>query len=751
MSRIKLKCGGKPRHKAIFGADGAITAAATIAAAGITAAATAASAKQQAKAIEQSAKTQSNALIAQNENANTLQKEQLAFTRSENKETRQQQQDIQTTLQMLAGQQNMNDIMQANRMQVKYGGKGKRKKLKSQPSYGGGSTGFKVTDGGDVVPIQIYPDGGILYEVIGNDHEHYHKISSGKNKTGVGIKFNNGNVVEAEGNQNTDKGELMYVTPEDAVFISKHSIKGYNPREAVEEGAHPLEAYNAQELIKELNGYNDDGTKAKYGKGSYRHPKYGYIKPLNIDFKNSPIGTLLGLNDKQGGFGGGRTGGGGYNRSIDNFNTNNNYKEENDTIYIPIVENFNDAFNRAKKAGQNRFIFNGNEYTTELGNNPNNNAVGRKRLQTIGVIPYVEEKEKNKKRSLKKCGGRPKADLGYIVPGAKITNLNPYNTFNSWNNRKRIYDAVTGKNSTNINLRNSDGFWNNYGGATLNSIGNLLGAGLNIWANQYAGHKLNQAYMTAGEKMRDAYSQMKGIDMSVLNREDFEAPHTLAVVRGTNTNINPQLQHIKRDAESEKRAVNRGTLSSAARLTRMAEINDRLMQRTNEQYAYKDNADEQIRQGNAERITQTAQANADRDIQARQNYANQYLALLQYNNQIENTKIAGMAQAESDALTQTAGINANAFQSSMSNLGSALTTSAGGFSSVYDGLRKTDRDRSNLLMGVDTQNMVNYLAQNPNVYGNKERAMNQIRAWRGINNPEIQQYIKQLQQAYGIA
>lgn len=750
MSRIKLKCGGKPRHKAFFGADGAITAAATIAAAGITAAATAASAKQQAKAVEQSATTQSNALIEQNKNANTLQKEQLAFTRAENQETRQQQQDIQTTLQMLAGQQNMNDIMNTNRMQVKYGGK-KRKKLKSQPSYGGGRMGFKVTDGGDVVPIQMYPDGGILYEVIGNDHEHYHKAFGGKNKTGVGIKFNNGNVVEAEGNQNTDKGELMYVTPEDAVFISKHNIKGYNPREAVEEGAHPLEAYNAQELIKELNGYNDDGTKAKYGKGSYRHPKYSYIQPLNIDFKNSPIGTLLGLNDKQGGFGGGKTGGGGYSSFINNFNTNNNYKEENDTIYIPIVENFNDAFDRARKAGQNRFVFNGNEYTTELGDNPNNNAAGRERLQTIGVIPYVEKKEKDKKRSLKKCGGRPKSDLGYYVPGAKITNLNPYNTFNSWDNRKNIYDAVTGKNITNTSSGGSNGFWNNYGGATLNAAGNLIGAGLNIWANQYAGRKLSQAYTAAGEKIRDAYSRMKGIDMSLLNREDFEAPHTLAVVRGANTNINPQLQRIRRNAESERRAVNRGTLSSVARLTRMAEINDRLTQRANEQYAYKDNADEQIKQGNAERITQTAQANADRDVQARQNYANQYLALLQYNNQIENAKIAGMAQAEADALTQATGATANAFQSSMSNLGSALSTSTGGFSSVYDGLRKIDRDRGNLLMGVDTQNMVNYLAQNPNVYGNRERAMNQIRAWRGINNPDIQEYIKQLQQAYGIA
>lgn len=601
MSRIKLKCGGKRRHKAFFGADGAITAAATLAAAGITAAATASAAKSQAKAVEQNAKVQSDALLQQNESANNLQKEQLAFTRAENQETRKQQQDIQTTLQMMAGQQNMNDIMNANRIQVKYGGS-KRKKLKSQqPFYGGGRIGFKVIDGGGVVPIQQYPD-GTLYEVVGNDHEHYHKTPSGKNKTGVGIKFNNGNVVEAEGNQNTSKGELMYVTPDDAVFISKHSLKGYNPREAVEEGVHPIIAFNTQETIKALNGYNDDGTKAKYNK-----------------------------------------------------------------------------------------------------------------------------------RSLKKCGGRLKADLGYYVPGAKITNLNPYNNFKS------------------SRPTSSNGFWNNYGGATLNAAGNLLGAGLNVWANMYAGKKLSEAYNSAGEKMKDAYSRMKGIDMNLLRREDYEAPHTLAVVRGANTNINPQLQRILRNADSEKRAVDRGTMSSAARQIRMAEINDRAMQRANEQYAYKENADEQIKQANAERITQTAQANADRDVQARQAYANQYLALLQYNNQIENAKIAGMAQAEVDALTQATGTTSNAFQTSMSGIGSALTAGTQGFTSVYDSLRKTDRDRTNLLIGVDTENMVNYLAQNPKVYGNRQRAQNQVNAWRESKDPKIREYVRQLQRAYRIA
>ena len=152
MSRIRLKCGGKPRRKAFFGADGAVMAAATLAAAGITAGATALAAKSQSKAIVDSAKTQAQSIKDQTTNSNNLQKEQLAFTRSQNQENRQQQQDIQTTLQLMAGQENMNDRMEKNKMQVKLGGKPKRRSI-TAPFYGGGK--FQVTDGGGVIPISV--------------------------------------------------------------------------------------------------------------------------------------------------------------------------------------------------------------------------------------------------------------------------------------------------------------------------------------------------------------------------------------------------------------------------------------------------------------------------------------------------------------------------------------------------------------------------------------------------------------------
>lgn len=571
MNRRTLKCGGsKQRRKAIFGADGAIMAAATLAAAGISAGATAAAAKSQSKAITESAKTQAQSIKDQTANSNALQKESINFTRQQNQENRQQQQDIQTTLQMLAGQQNTNDRMAANKLAVKLGGRPKKLANNFTPFYGGANNLFKVTDGGGVLPISIDTNGYGLYELYGNDHEHYHKTSGGKRKTGVGIKFNNGSVVEGEGNQNTNQGELLYVTPNDAVFISKHSIDGFNPTEAVKQGVHPINAFNIQETLKARKGLNDDGSRRR--------------------------------------------------RSLGGFDV------LNDTSNI-----------------------------SRLPSNSTGNIAG-------GIVYGIPTIEKTTS-SVAKCGKR-------------------------------------------ISLKRSKAKWGDYAGATYSSAGNLIGSGITALGSMYAANKLGKAYNEAGDILATAYGQLKGIDLSELNREDYEAPHTLAVVRTPNTNINPQLERIRRDAVAQKREINRGTLSSAARQQRLAATDDRTFQRLGEQYAYKDNADETIKQGNAERITQTAQANADRDVQARKDYANQRLALLQYNNDIENQKISGAAQARADALTQSSTVRSLAYQSAMQGIGNAVGASGNAFASAYTAKQKYENDFFGTYSGLGNEQQV---------------------------------------------
>ena len=624
MSRIKLKYGGKSRHKALLGADGAVSAAATLAAANITAAATAAAAKTQAKAVVENAKTQAASIKQQSDNNTALQKESIAFTRQQNQENRDQQQDIQTTLQIMAGQENTNNRMERSKMQVKLGGKPKRMNI-ATPFYGG--TQFKITDGGGVIPIQTDNQGYGLYELFGNDHNHYHKTSTGKNKTGVGIKFKDGSVVEGEGNQNTNQGELLYVTPNDAIFISKHTIDGFNPAEAVKQGVHPIQAFAIQEAIKDKKGLNDDGSKTK--RRSIKRAFGGMNNVINTaNITQNPTngtraiagGVMYGINNKISPF---------SNKS----NTNNNLAKYGSRIRL-------------------------------------------------------------------KCGGRKKAK------------------------------------------------WGDYAGATYNAAGNVLGAGVSVLGSMLGANALNKAYTKAGAILADAYSQIHGIDLSEIDRKDYDAPQTLAVVRGANTNINPQLERIRRNSSAERNEINRGTLSSAARQQRLAATNDRMFQRMGEQYAYKDNADEQIRQGNAERITQTAQANADREAQASNAYNTARLSLLQYNNNIENAKIAGIGQANADAITQSSIARTQGIQTGANAFSSALSASAQGFASTANGLRTEKVNRENILMGADSRNKVDYLVTNTETSGNKQQAYKLWNVWKNSSDSNLKQYANELASAY---
>lgn len=656
MNRIKLKCGGKARKKAFFGADGALMAAATLTSAGMQVAATTSSAKQQAKAMVDNANVQAQSIKQQSENNTKLQQDSINFTKTQNAESRKQQQDIQATLQMLAGQQTMNDRLEATKVKLKYGGR--KTRTNSSPvedmnnsstfSYGGGSRPFEVTDGGQALPITTDNYGYGLYELFGNDHEHYHKTRGGKHKSGVGIKFANGGVVEGEGNQNTNRGELLYVTPNDAMFISKHSIKGFNPREAVMSGVHPQQAFAMQERIKDVYGIEDDGSKAKCGKRTSLKKSYGGYNILNDSAK--------------------------FNNDAVNFT-------------LPIATGSAYVYNRNKL----------------------------------------------------KCGGRKKAYLGQIV------GLNPQADFYK-TNAKYLANGLPPIGSTSPTTKSS--FFNNYGGAIIGAGANLAGAGLGILGNYLAGRTLKNAYNESANIISNAYDNLSTIDENIISREDFQAPHTLAVVRSADINVNPQLERIARNARYERNEVNRNTLSSAARQFRLAGINDRMVQRSSEQYAYKHNMDEQIKQQNAQSITQTAQANADRDVQARQDYTRSKLALMQYNNDIKNQRIMGKAQALADASSNIGSTIGQIQQANLNNLSTALASSIGGFATTFDGLRNERNNLKNLLIGQDTSNVVDYLTMDSNNSSNRAYAFNLYNQYKNSNNPNLRNYANQLKNAY---
>ena len=168
---------------------------------------------------------------------------------------------------------------------------------------------FVVTDGGTVIPIGKTPEGYDLYEIIGNDHEHYHKAQGGKNKTGVGIKFADGNIIEGEGNQKGPQGEYLLDTPYAAYFISRHSIDGFNPAKMVNSGMHPLQAYAIQEQLKAANGISDDGKhnstpvekKLLGGEPNYLYTMYNQIGPqMGVDtVGDTAVGVASQFTDKK--------------------------------------------------------------------------------------------------------------------------------------------------------------------------------------------------------------------------------------------------------------------------------------------------------------------------------------------------------------------------------------------------------------------------------------------------------------------
>lgn len=527
MERRKLKKGGACRKKALFGE--AISAGATLAAAAMQVAATQAAAKEQSKAMIENAKTQSQTMTEQINNDTNLQKESMAFTKQQNKENRDFQRDVMMNIQMQAAGDNMDAKMERNKMQAKAG---KRIKLRSI-----GKTPFKVTDGGGVIPLSIDSNGYGIYEIYGNDHEHYHKTPGGKNKSGVGIKFPNGKVVEGEGNQNTNQGELLYVTPQDAVFISKHSINGFNPALAVKNGLNPVDAYNIQEYNKAIKGIDDDGTQL-----------------------SSP------------------------------------------------------------------------------------NALNRIQL---------------------KCGGRRKAAKGGF-----------FSANNPW------------------------------AGPTINAFGNIGGATISTFGNMLAANRLGSAYRKAGDIIADAYSQWHGIDMNEIKKNDFKSTPALAVMRSADTNINPQLERIQRDAAARVRETNRGTLSSAARQARLASIQDTSAQRSGEQYAYAHNENEKIRQENAKRATEVMNENAYREIQANKYYTSNRLSLLEYNNDIDNAKSAGIGQARADAAVQSSAAKAQGLQNSLNAFGSALAKSGKGYGTALENYRKELFDFSKSFSGLGNEDKV---------------------------------------------
>lgn len=587
MKRCKLR---NSRPKALFGSEAAailaaagINVAGTMAGAALQNKATVDAAKQQAEATKAQAREQVKALQQQNENNKQLQERSIEITKEQNEENRDLQREIQMNLQLLTGQQNQAARNEASKIVVRNGGSLRSRGYQHSPLRGG-NIPFRVTDGGGVLPLGQTPEGYDLYEIIGNDHEHYHKTKGGKQKSGVGFKFVTGEEVEGEGNQNARKGELLLVTPTDAKFISKHSIDGFNPADAVFAGVHPVEAFNIQEQIKAERGIMDNGK-----------------KPCR---KLRTIGGLA-----------------------------TSYYGIPDVAITP-------------------------DFSTDI------------------VTPTA-------------------TGVAYITQQNAETNPNNMNYGSTSKYNVAKYGCSTRKKA-------KDGINTSYIlGAGLNTLGNIGGALISGIGNNRALKYITNANTEAAKIMANAYSQLKGIDPSLIRREDFAAPHAMVAVQAPIVNTNTQRTLANRSLLRQQEAINKNGVSAAAaqNIQALAEANYNDTISEIENQANKER--QAIIQGNMERITQGANNNANRDIQANSDYYGHYLNALESKVDTDNLRILGAADALSSALTNNASAISNTIQSNAAGLASAVRGSADSWASAAQNIGDNKFRERALLLTAD--------------------------------------------------
>ena len=702
--RILAKCGRKKakcgRRKAPFGSQEAailtaagINAAASAAAAAMGASATKDAANKQAQATTAAAQRQAQAIKTQTENSKEYQLEAQDFIKEQNAESRELQKDIQMQLQMLTGQQNVNDRLEASKLVVKNGGM-----TKPRYSLWGNNMDFKVTDGGYVIPIGNTPEGYNLFEIRGNDHEHYHKSPGGKNKTGVGIKFADGNVIEGEGNQNTNQGEYMLQTPNAAYFISKHNIAGFNPAKAVNMGMHPLVAYNIQEQQKQIKGITDDGKKI-----------------------SSPVENNKKL-------------AGGLIPNIYTIYNQTTPKLETDTIGDTAVgvAYVSQDKNQMKCGGKKR--------TLKCG--------GKKRTLKCGS--KVRQKANNGYLKLFVPSYNFNLNNGFTsVESIGQSMLNPILT------KPSIFSNNTKPVTTNpVTTRSSGSFWNNIGtdlvGAGISSLGNLAGALITGSANKYASNKLAEAYNTSADLLADAYRNLKTIDLSSIRKEDYAAAHAMPALQAPVSQSAAPIAIINRQLQRRLSNAGKYSASSAAAQNRMASAEVDAQDIKNKIYATDQEQMQKIRQANAERVTQAAMQNAQLDTEANKQFSNAYLNLLQYNNDIENQKLLGAAGSLSEGAINSAGAIANARTANATAWNNAIVNSGQSFANTLSSMATRKADLEKVMLGASGDTRSIYYANNgsygdaKNYYNNLIRQYDLIKNSTKPEDKDTKAYLKRL-------
>lgn len=212
-------------------------------------------------------------------------------------------------------------------------------------------------------------------------------------------------VMSPFGNQFKDGG--IYIKPSKrGTFTAAAKKRGMGVQEFASKVLANKEDYSSA-MVKKAN-FAKNASKWKHAEGG----------PL--DTRMELLRRLEEKRNRRGNYSGGEFGGAGASSLF--LESPDNYTLVKDTVWVPYRETFNDAFGRARAAGLDEFMFDNKLYTTELGDNPDNNRAGEERA-IEGLLPV----ERNRQVKNKKAEGGELFTNGVITIGNGGTHEdNPY-------------------------------------------------------------------------------------------------------------------------------------------------------------------------------------------------------------------------------------------------------------------------------------------------------------------------------------
>lgn len=299
----------------------------------------------------------------------------------------------------------------------------------------------------------------------------------------------------------------------------------------------------------------------------------------------------------------------------------------------------------------------------------------------------------------------------------------------------------------------------NLGGTLISALGNGIASGYMRRANNYANDVLTNARNQTRDTYIDAYNKMHGIDANgLINEDDFKATHAIANVRAGRFNINPQLAQVERDSSRQLRSIRGGINSALARQRLMSDVAIRSQDARDKLYGEQTNQVEKINQNNIAQLNEVAMKNAELDTRSKTNLSALKVDVAKYNNDIENTKLQGIADATADALmgnaqgsAQTrinnAGLRANFATSTLGGIGNVLA-SAG--KQWYDADQAYQANQANISRYMAASTNPNGMALAVLAYPNQYSTENIKLAYNATDNENNKKQLAAILRSRGV-